>query len=635
MAEWYFTSNDGGEVKGINDSGVSTFRGTPLKSLAREICQNSLDAVDDKDKPVIVEFSAYKIPTTSFPGADYLKDTFERCIDFWKDQTAKTTKETFKTAIDKISSNEINMMRISDFNTKGLTGSQSIKDINTDWYRLIKSTGSSDKKGPAGGSYGIGKYAPFACSDFLTVIYNTYDVEDQFAYQGVSRLVTFEREDGCTTNGIGYLGNEKTQPVFEAIQLDPSFCRSVGEYGTDIFIAGYKYSENERERWEDKIVISVLDGFLGAIWKNKLIVKVGDIEISKASLNDLMDAYRDELNDKYVTEYYDVLTSSKTVWFEEENFFGNGKVSFGVLLSDSEKEYHRKAAMIRQTGMKIKDADRISTFVQFAAVMFIEGDKINEKLRDIENPEHTEWQPERSVRPLEAKTLVKTINDFMKESVSSLIEQDAKDEMDAVGAADFVPDIPEDSENKEKDEAITDKVLKIDKRTVSSRALSGNASKGNTQAETTENGDVEPDNDSDYEDWYHDDDPHPEPGPEPKPKGPVKIVDGEREVKRTMDVKPSQFIPYCLDADHGKYAVLFTPSVSGTNGNIRLFLSGETESFSAPIISVTNADGSSVEFNNNKIIGLNFEKDVPIKLMIDIDFYDYCSMEVKASADKA
>ena len=47
MAYWYFPSNDHGENKGINDSGVATFRGTPLKSLARERCQNSLDAATD------------------------------------------------------------------------------------------------------------------------------------------------------------------------------------------------------------------------------------------------------------------------------------------------------------------------------------------------------------------------------------------------------------------------------------------------------------------------------------------------------------------------------------------------------------------------------------------------------------
>ena len=80
MACWYFPSNDNGEVKGINDSGVALFRGTPLKSLAREICQNSLDAA--REKTVRIEFNAFTIPAKSLPGCSALKDTFEKCADF-------------------------------------------------------------------------------------------------------------------------------------------------------------------------------------------------------------------------------------------------------------------------------------------------------------------------------------------------------------------------------------------------------------------------------------------------------------------------------------------------------------------------------------------------------------------------
>ena len=74
MIQWRFPSNDHGENKGINDSGVATFRGTPLKSLAREICQNSLDAT--RDKTVKVEFNVFSIPTQNVPGMNVLKDAF-------------------------------------------------------------------------------------------------------------------------------------------------------------------------------------------------------------------------------------------------------------------------------------------------------------------------------------------------------------------------------------------------------------------------------------------------------------------------------------------------------------------------------------------------------------------------------
>ena len=152
MNKWRFPSNDYGEKKGINDSGIATFRGTPLRSLAREICQNSLDAA--RDKTVRIEFNAFDITSDKLPGSDILKDTFERCVAFWNDQKAVTTKNFFANAIDRISADRIHMLRISDFNTSGLTGSRA--EVNTDWTNLTKSSGVSDKKGTSGGSFGIG-----------------------------------------------------------------------------------------------------------------------------------------------------------------------------------------------------------------------------------------------------------------------------------------------------------------------------------------------------------------------------------------------------------------------------------------------------------------------------------------------
>ena len=48
---WRFPKLDDGQEQGINDSGVATFKGSELyDNLAREICQNSLDAkADDKE----------------------------------------------------------------------------------------------------------------------------------------------------------------------------------------------------------------------------------------------------------------------------------------------------------------------------------------------------------------------------------------------------------------------------------------------------------------------------------------------------------------------------------------------------------------------------------------------------------
>ena len=95
---WSFISNQNGEIKGINDSGVATFRGTPLKSLAREICQNSLDAFVD-DTPVVVEFHSFDIPVENVPGYEELKDAFVRSKQYWSSQTTSQTRDFFDSAL--------------------------------------------------------------------------------------------------------------------------------------------------------------------------------------------------------------------------------------------------------------------------------------------------------------------------------------------------------------------------------------------------------------------------------------------------------------------------------------------------------------------------------------------------------
>ena len=66
---WSFPNNGGGQIRGISDAGIETFTGTEMKSLAREICQNSLDAADKTaDCNVYVQFERYKIKTSDIPG---------------------------------------------------------------------------------------------------------------------------------------------------------------------------------------------------------------------------------------------------------------------------------------------------------------------------------------------------------------------------------------------------------------------------------------------------------------------------------------------------------------------------------------------------------------------------------------
>lgn len=79
---WNFPSNNYGQIFGIADSGVETFKGTPIKSLAREICQNSIDANLHNGLPTRIEFKLFEIPVKDIPDFDGLEDALRRALDF-------------------------------------------------------------------------------------------------------------------------------------------------------------------------------------------------------------------------------------------------------------------------------------------------------------------------------------------------------------------------------------------------------------------------------------------------------------------------------------------------------------------------------------------------------------------------
>ena len=57
--KWRFPAGNYSKKRGISSSEFETFKKDPFKSLAREILQNSIDAIDSDEEPVRVEFIVY------------------------------------------------------------------------------------------------------------------------------------------------------------------------------------------------------------------------------------------------------------------------------------------------------------------------------------------------------------------------------------------------------------------------------------------------------------------------------------------------------------------------------------------------------------------------------------------------
>ncbi len=160
---WRFPILDDGAEQGINDSGIATFKGSDLyNNLAREICQNSLDAKAVGQDFVIVEFNSLTLKKNDFAPLVELTQVFSDCRAYWKEKMEPKLKSFLEEAEAKLDAENIHFLVIRDFNTTGLGGAKAPKQQRSVWRALTHSNGVTDKPQGSGGSYGIGKTAPYA-----------------------------------------------------------------------------------------------------------------------------------------------------------------------------------------------------------------------------------------------------------------------------------------------------------------------------------------------------------------------------------------------------------------------------------------------------------------------------------------
>lgn len=432
MIGWSFPPNNHGQVVGLNDAGIETFKDDIFKSLAREVNQNSCDARDASGMgPVEVHFDCHEQPISIFPMSESFLATLDACKSYWS-QDPRSSR-FFQRATELLQSPTIRILRISDYNTTGLTGSK--QDRHSNWLNLIKSAGVSNKAASAGGSFGIGKNAPFACSELRTVFYGTKDIEETVAFQGVAKLVTHLNGDGDQTQGIGYYGDtQRNTPIFDLHKVDEFYRRT--DIGTDLFVMGFCADPD----WEERVIKSVLESFFLAIYHQTLVVHVGDIIINDRTLPELIDRYVREDSLCLSGAYYDALKTDRSHYFRLPDFKGMGELELRLLPG---KGYPKRVAMVRATGMKIYDKGHFRTPMRFAGVLIAKGDRLNEFLRSIEPPSHNSWEPERyeDDRPY-AHSLVKEIYTWIKEMVREVAASDEEEEMDAAGISQYLPDDP-------------------------------------------------------------------------------------------------------------------------------------------------------------------------------------------------
>ncbi len=619
--KWDFPSGSKKNI-GINNGNIETFKDNPIKALGREICQNSLDACFDKNKPVRVKFKSFSISKNEMPDYDGFNDAIERGYTFWKTQNNPKADAFYNKAKKVLASDEILCLRISDFNTIGLGGSDCLDDTQAPWTALVMSEGASSKDGSEGGSFGIGKFAAFANSSLRTVFYSTVDSDFKTASQGISCLATFINANEEKTFGEGFCGDDG-KPIYNQLALDKNFSRDSQEVGTDVYILGF-FAAND---WKQKLIASILDGFMLAIDHDMLVVDVDGEEISKGSLDSIMTRYKDYCDD-YATDYYEVLKAD-TEWIEVPDYKNTGSLRIKLLVGQG---LNRRVAMIRKTGMKILDRDHISGQIAFAGIMYIVGEEANKFLVGLENPAHTKWEPERyEENPDKAKRYISDLGRLLKDELKKLIEDQFGGEV-APALGNLLQSISGVSGNNKLQDALVDEPLEL--KTVVKKEL---------PQQVTVKIEKETDNSSfSGEEGGKD---HGEDGSSGSGKGFGSGDDGrglagydnkggdngngEERKQVNKGIKLLSRRPIMKDVPSGLYDFIIKPATSSDNATIEIGISGEDKSYRPDIEMIEIIGQPDIQCEGARIKGVKLVGGEKLKLNMKIKATDLVSFEVK------
>lgn len=458
---WHHPTDDSDQWDGFNEPGMEHFTGSPIQHLAREVNQNSLDA--GEDGIVEVRIDLREVEVSELPHLDELKANMTCCHEASKNESKKA-ETFFRAALVELEKSKISALTISDHNTRGMRGPA---ENGTPFYAFMKAKGQSRKgNDTATGSYGIGKFAPYAVSKLRTIFISTIYQEDEGNYiqlsQGKSILMSHERE-GKLRQGVGFWGvRKKCQPVAGVTPELPNWLQRAAKEedipkskGSTLTVLGFDAVLN----WQTHLAVSVAENFFGAISDGKLRVIIAekytldqtsifeffeDNEVRK-KIEDLKDEPEQFDNCK---NYLLAHQGGLEVITEESEQRELGLCQIKILIGEN---LPKKVCALRN-GMFITDGlnglKRFSDFKDFVAVFHCQSTKGNELLRWMEPPRHDDFEHARLATKKEQQRGKKALHE-LAEWIKSVLRTHAKDPVSDVTTIDELKDFFGDEGNGE------------------------------------------------------------------------------------------------------------------------------------------------------------------------------------------
>ena len=454
---WDFPLLGSNSLRGTNDAAITMFKGSgDMDGLAREVCQNSLDArrrdLPD-DEPVTVKFSEIYIKKSDFDMFSGYEEALVGAQEYWDESPLRNEDITsFLESVEaSLVADEIPVLVMSDFGTTGLNGVARKPGETSFWDLLVNTEGISIKQdNSSAGSFGIGKNAPFAYSSLNLVFYNTFATDGGRAFQGVTHLVTTQREiarkklPASDTGKYLFMEDEYTwRPILPSDECPLAgidvFARS--EYGTDVAIFGFK--EDLCKDWEKQIAVALLKNFVMAIMDGKLRAAVESLscryEVSKDTLEGLLfQSFKDEPQLKYTRQIYETVKGgSKT----ETKIAEEGDLTIYARYEDG---YSQSFSRFRSTGMLINTttSDCLPHFSVVVVVNDAGECRLSRALRQAEPPQHTEWRgkwAKTQTAKNRANRYIRAIRAEVQKVLDEFEQMDVVDSIDA-GIGGYIPD---------------------------------------------------------------------------------------------------------------------------------------------------------------------------------------------------
>ena len=441
---WYFPKHISQSIERVDKFIDSKFAIDPWMSFTREVIQNSLDAKNpNNDLPVRITFEHKALKLEDIPGAHRLKTIIDLCA---KQTTSRQTQISYSNAVKILNQTYIDCLKVSDYNTTGI-----IEGRNNKWGKLLNNSGSSEKSRPdSAGSHGLGKRTSFMISMINTVFYSTLysnalDDEQVTLFQGRSILINWQAEDNGINSLDGWYGSndDNRDPLEVSLPLRNDETKNIHNFfirkkdiGADVIIPAIPISTLEEVK--AKIVLSTIENFFVAIKENKITVEVFGVLIDSKTLLDITRIYYEKytpvelknrtgnLRNGNLIKYFEAYLYSEPkiipIHYKDQNY-GNLRIYLANDIKDNFKFY----SLFRSHGMKIQD-NSVKTDKPFAAVIIIQGERLNELLLKIENPAHDDFETDSKyvITDEEQVNLAKELAKKVWKTASNFIQSNTK-----------------------------------------------------------------------------------------------------------------------------------------------------------------------------------------------------------------